>query len=258
MFRRTATDWRIFTGLFVGLVLMAWLSLWVWGQSPYGRYLDHQNLAGITFEGAAQLLVFLGGWILMIIAMMLPTSLPLISLFFAINRRKKDRLALIYLLVIGYLSLWTFFGLLVLLGDWLLHTGVSQSLWLETHPWVISATILVAAGIYQFSALKYHCLEKCRSPLSFIVEHWYGKDERKQAFRLGVRHGLFCIGCCWSLMLVMFAVGMGNFGWMVGLGTVMAVEKNVGWGRILSPLLGIGLLASGLILALTALHLIVF
>jgi predicted metal-binding membrane protein len=258
MFSRAATDRRVFMGLLVGLILLAWVSLWVWGQSPYGRYLDHQNLSGVTLEGAAQILLFLAGWTLMIVAMMLPTSLPLITLFFTINRGKKERPALVYLLLAGYLSLWTCFGLAVLLGDWLLHFEVSQSTWLLTHPWIISATILAAAGVYQFSPLKYHCLEKCRSPFSFIAEYWRGKNERKQAFRLGVRHGLFCIGCCWSLMLVMFAVGMGNFGLMLGLGTAMAVEKNTGWGKVLSPLLGTALLLGGFTIILTSLHLVVF
>src|SRR5436305_14913864 len=103
MFSRTTTDRRVFTGIFGGLILLAWLSLWAWGQSSYGRYLDHQNLSGITLEGAAQLLIFLAGWTLMIVAMMLPTSLPLITLFFTINRRKKERVALVYLLLVGYL-----------------------------------------------------------------------------------------------------------------------------------------------------------
>jgi predicted metal-binding membrane protein len=160
MFNPAATDRRVLSGLLGGLILLAWVSLWVWGQSPYGRYLDHQNLSGVTLEGAAQILIFLAGWTLMIVAMMLPTSLPLITLFFTINRGKKQRLALVYLLLAGYLSLWTCFGLAVLLGDWLLHYEVSQSFWLLTHPWVISATILVAAGVYQFSALKYYCLEQ--------------------------------------------------------------------------------------------------
>ena len=82
------------------------------------------------------------------------------------------------------------------------------------------------AGLYQFTPLKYACLDKCRSPLSFITEHWRGSHERTQAFRLGVHHGLFCIGCCWSLMLLMFAVGVGNLGWMLVLGALMAIEKT--------------------------------
>jgi predicted metal-binding membrane protein len=77
---------------------------------------------------------------------------------------------------------------------------------------------VLAAGLYQFTPLKYRCLDKCRSPLSFIIGHWRGSQEKTQAFRLGAHHGLFCVGCCWSLMLLMFAVRAGNLGWMLVLG----------------------------------------
>src|SRR5215210_9532070 len=113
MLMRCTTDRKVFTGVFLALVLSAWLALWVWGQSPYGRFLDHQNFASNSWGGAGLILVFVGGWTLMIIAMMLPTSLPLITLFFAINRRKKARFVLIYLLLAGYLSLWSLFGLFI-------------------------------------------------------------------------------------------------------------------------------------------------
>jgi predicted metal-binding membrane protein len=124
-----------------------------------------------------------------------------------------------------------------------------QSRWLSVNSWVLGAGILVLAGIYQFTPLKYHCLDKCRSPLSFIMGHWTGKSERTQALRLGLHHGIFCIGCCWSLMLLMFAVGSGNIGWMLILGTLMAVEKNLSWGRRLSKPLGVLLLVWGVAIA---------
>ncbi len=97
---------------------------------------------------------------------------------------------------------------------------------------------LVLAGGYQFTSLKYRCLDKCRTPLGFIMRHWRGKNERSHAFALGVEHGAFCVGCRWALMFLMFAVGTGNVGWMLALGAVMAVDKNVRWGRRLSAPLG--------------------
>jgi predicted metal-binding membrane protein len=138
----------------------------------------------------------------------------------------------------------------VLFGDGLLHEAVERSAWLGTNAWVISAGIFVLAGLYQFSSLKYACLDQCRSPLSFITEHWRGRRESAHAFHLGVRHGLFCVGCCWSLMLLMFAVGVGNLGWMLALGAFMAIEKNLPWGRRLSAPLGVLLLCCGLALGL--------
>ena len=101
------------------------------------------------------------------------------------------------------------------------------------------AIILTIAGLYQFSSLKYACLEKCRSPLSFLTSRWQGGNESVQALRIGVEHGLFCVGCCWSLMLLMFVVGTGSLAWMLLLGVVMALEKNFSWGRRLSAPLGV-------------------
>ena len=95
-----------------------------------------------------------------------------------------------------------------------------------------------------------HCLHRCRSPLGFILAHWRGRRERLAAFRIGLHHGLFCVGCCWSLMLLMFAVGVGSLGWMLGLGAVMAAEKNLPWGRRLTTPLGLLLLGAGTALVL--------
>jgi predicted metal-binding membrane protein len=106
------------------------------------------------------------------------------------------------------------------------------------------------AGGFQFSALKYHCLDKCRTALSFVIEHWRGHGTRRQALLLGMHHGPFCVGCCWAIMLLMFVVGPGNVGWMMMLGAAMALEKNAPWGRRLSAPLGLGLLLWSSMLAL--------
>jgi predicted metal-binding membrane protein len=145
-------------------------------------------------------------------------------------------------LISGYLCIWVLFGGVIYLGDALLHEWVERVTWLAANSWVISALTLALAGLFQFSPLKYLCLDKCRSPLSFILEHWRGREAAWQAFRLGLDHGLFCLGCCWALMLLMFAVGVGNLGWMLALGAVMAVEKNLPWGRRLAEPLGLVLI----------------
>jgi predicted metal-binding membrane protein len=249
---QAVADRRYVLLLMGGLIALAWLTLWLWGQSPYGRLLNHDELSRADLGNGLVVLVIVVGWTLMIVAMMLPTSLPLVALFHRLTRQRQDHALLVGLLLAGYLSMWTAFGMVVHVGDGLLHAAVAQSAWLEAHAWAMGAGILVLAGLYQFTPLKYACLDKCRSPLSFITEHWRGNHERTQAFRLGMRHGLFCIGCCWSLMLLMFAVGVGNLGWMLVLGAFMAIEKNLPWGRRISAPLGVVLLCWGLALGLEA------
>ncbi len=245
-------DRRLFAALMVALITLAWLALWVWGQSPYGRFLSHHSLEAVRGD-AALMLVFVAGWTLMVVAMMLPTSLPLVTLFRTLVRGRPDRARLTVLLIAGYLVVWTLFGILVYSGDWILHGAVEQSTWLEANiiPFIGAGTLIIA-GLYQFTPLKYKCLEKCRSPLSFVTEHWRGSHERSQSFLLGAHHGLFCVGCCWSLMLLMFAIGAGSLGWMLVLGAVMAVEKNMPWGRKISTPLGVLLLGWGLAVVASA------
>jgi predicted metal-binding membrane protein len=229
----------------LALVALAWLTLWVWGNSPYARLLSH-DAAAAAGGGPGLALAFVGGWTLMIVAMMLPSSLPLVMTFNALIRRRADRSTLLALLLVGYLCTWAVFGAVVHAGDLGLHAAVGNIAWLGGHAWVISAITLAGAGLYQFSSLKYRCLEKCRSPLSFITEHWRGHGERGHAFVLGVHHGLFCVGCCWLLMLLMFAVGVGSLGWMLALGALMALEKNMPWGRRVSTPLGVALVAGAM------------
>ncbi len=238
-------------GALLSLSVAAWLALWLWGASPYARYLGHHALAEVR-GGGFLLLAFTLGWLLMIIAMMLPTSLPLVTVFVRLTRYRQERRLLLMLLLAGYLGVWTLFGGAVYLGDALLHELVHRFGWLEANAWAIAALSFVVAGIYQFTPLKYACLDKCRSPLSFVTEHWRGFQERAQSLWLGVHHGLFCVGCCWSLMLLMFAVGSSSLGWMLVLGLLMAIEKNVPWGKRLSAPLGALLIGWGWLLVFTA------
>jgi predicted metal-binding membrane protein len=238
-----------------GLIVLAWFTLAVWEQSPYGRYLDHGQWLRLGFAGAIcralpagsiilPALLYVGGWVLMTVAMMLPTTLPLLAIFARMTSSRPNRGLLLGLLVLGYLSIWTAFGLLAHAADMALHAILASTGFLGSNGWVVGVVVLTIAGLFQFSALKYRCLDKCRTPFSFVNEHWRGRAERRQSFLLGVHHGLFCVGCCWAIMLLMFVVGTGSVGWMLAIGAVMAIEKNVAWGRRLSAPLGIALLAA--------------
>ena len=235
------------------LITLAWLVLWAWEHSPYARYLDHSQLGALDLSAGRVLLpavLYVAGWTLMTVAMMLPTTLPLLAIFHRLTSKREDRARLMGLLISGYLGIWLTFGVAAHLADWLLHEAVEGSVWLTANAWVIGAGTLAVAGGFQFTRLKYRCLDKCRAPLSFVTHYWRGSRERWNAFLLGVHHGAFCVGCCWALMLLMFGVGIGNVGWMLGLGAVMAIEKNMPWGRKISTPLGLVLIGWGLLIPL--------
>lgn len=244
-----------------GLIVLAWITLFLWERSPYGRYLEHGQWTDIGLAATIcrvlpagpvvlPALLYVGGWVLMSAAMMLPTTLPLLAIFSRLTRRRTDRAMLLTLVILGYLVSWGAFGLAAHLIDALLHSLIVASPWLMFNGWMIGAGVLAAAGLFQFSPLKYYCLDKCRTPFSFVNGYWRGHSAGRHAFLLGVHHGIFCVGCCWAIMLLMFVVGTGSVGWMLVLGVVMAVEKNVSWGRKLSAPLGLGLLAwSGIVVA---------
>jgi len=244
-----SSDRKAFLWSISSLIILAWLILWLWDRSPYGRYLSHGRLGEIGLDGAGSVFLaitlYLVGWTLMTVAMMLPTTLPLLDMFRRLTARRPERAQLVALVIAGYLGVWAAFGVAAHLADWVLHHVVEYSPWLEANAWVIGGGTLLLAGAFQFSRLKYRCLDKCRAPLSFITEYWRGRHDHRNALLLGINHGMFCVGCCWALMLLMFGVGVGNVGWMLALGAIMAVEKNMPWGRKLSAPLGLALLACG-------------
>jgi predicted metal-binding membrane protein len=255
MMRASAADHqRAFLAVLVVLIGLAWVALWMWSASPAGRYLGHSG-AGLPHGAASPgptmvALLFVLGWTVMTVAMMLPTSLPLVLLFRRVVDHRADAPMLVGLVIAGYLAVWGGFGVLAHLLDLGIHELVDHRGWLRGSSWVLAVAPLLVAGVYQFTPLKTICLKRCRSPLSFVTGHWHGLHPRAEAAWLGLHHGLFCVGCCWSLMLVMFAVGVGQVAWMLALAVVMAVEKNVPWGRLLSAPLGAALLVLGLGLAI--------
>ena len=175
----------------------------------------------------------------MIVAMMLPSSVPLVVTFGAlVGRRPRPRL-LVGLLLAGYLVAWGAFGIAAWLADRGIHAAVDAVPFLAAHPQLIIGATLLAAGLWQFSPLRDRCLDACRSPLGFVMNRWQGTSPRREAFALGIAHGAFCVGCCWSLMLVMFGVGLGSVTAMLALGAVTAIEKNLPWGRRLTRPLGV-------------------
>jgi predicted metal-binding membrane protein len=232
-----------------GTVAAAWALLWWLERTPWGA-LFHAHGGAHAHAGHAQPLTvtaaaFVIGWTLMTVAMMLPSTFPLVEIFRRLVRRRRHAAALVGVLTGGYLVVWAILGAVVF--------AAGQAFGLLELPlpaWAPAAGLFLLAGAFQFSALKYRCLEQCRAPLGFVLSRWSaGAGDVRRAWRIGVDHGLFCAGCCWALMLLMFAAASANLLWMFVLGLIMAVEKNASWGRRMGEPLGAVLLIAGAAIA---------
>jgi predicted metal-binding membrane protein len=247
----------VFAALFALLAIACWAALWLWSASPYARYLEHPGWSdAATFAAFCRSVAVPAGahalaWVLMIAAMMLPTTWPLVAMFRRITAARPDAGRLVALVVAGFLVVWLAFGALVHVADLALRSVAGRSSWFALHGWIVAAGVLAGAGAFQFSALKYRCLEQCHAPFGFVASRWQGFAPGREALRIGIDHGVFCVGCCWALMLVMFVVGIGSVGWMLALAAVMAAEKNLPWGQRLRTPLGLGLLGWAVALVVT-------
>ena len=188
----------------------------------------------------AALLLFVAAWQAMVAAMMLPSSLPLIRLFDLVSRKQERPGRARAAFLGGYAAVWTGFGALAFLGDVIVHRAVDAVPAVAERPWLVAGSVLALAGAFQFSELKEQCLSKCRQPGPYLLARY--RRGQAAAFRLGFGHGLFCLGCCWALMLVMFAAGVAVLWWMAALTAVMVYEKTGRHGALLTPVLGVALL----------------
>jgi predicted metal-binding membrane protein len=185
-------------------------------------------------------------WVAMMIAMMLPSAAPMILLFAAIDRRKTVRgspYRATGLFALGYLVVWAAFSIAATWAQWGLEQGKLLSPAMATSSSALAGALFLLAGLYQLTPLKRACLRQCRSPLDFLTRYWRGGAFG--AFRMGVRHGLFCLGCCWAVMALLFVGGVMNMLWIAALALFVLVEKVVPVGRLLGHAGGIGLILWG-------------
>ncbi len=167
-------------------------------------------------------------WAVMMVAMMVPSAAPMVLLFAALNRKKQER-EMPYvptsLFLAGYLVVWVAFSALVTLAQWGLQRAALLSPMMVSTSAIFGGAVLIAAGIFQWTPLKNACLYHCRSPLSFLTSHW--RDNAAGAFRIGLHHGAYCVGCCWMLMLLLFVTGVMNLVWVTLIAAFVLAEKVV-------------------------------
>lgn len=191
-------------------------------------------------------------WVAMTLAMMLPTAGPMIFTYAEIAdtaAQKGERIVSPFMLAAGYTVIWLGFAVLATVAQFVLTRLALIDDGMASASGLFSGAILIGAGLYQFSALKHACLLQCRQPFPFFFSNW--ATTTRGVFRLGVQQGVFCFGCCWAMMLVMFSVGVMNVVWMAGLGIVMTIEK-IGTGKRFTYGVGVVLILAGVAFIVTS------
>jgi predicted metal-binding membrane protein len=201
--------------------------------------------------GGVDLLLLFAMWVAMMVAMMTPSASPMILMFSALNRRRAEHAGPAVrtgLFVVGYLLAWAGYSAVAAAAQWVLHgLALLSPMMVSTSPY-LGGGLLVAAGLFQWTPLKRACLVACRSPMGFIMAEW--REGPGGALIMGWRHGLYCVGCCWVLMALLFVAGVMNLVWVAAIAAFVLVEKVVPGGERVSQVTGIALVLAGVTLML--------
>jgi predicted metal-binding membrane protein len=220
----------------IAWALLAWLAL------DMGHPLAQLTMPASSAWSTANAVAVGCMWAVMMAAMMLPSALPMLVIFERLCARNGEP-ARWRSFAAAYLLLWVAFSVAATIVQWLLQgRGWVDPMIVSTSA-PLNAALLVIAGTYQFSPLKRICLARCRTPMGFLLGEWRGGV--RGAFVMGLRHGLFCIGCCWALMALLFVGGVMNLAWIAALSIAVAIEKLAPRGERLAAVLGLALIAAG-------------
>jgi len=242
---------RTRTTVWLALLLLAAIAWTVIFQQTQMIGSMNQGMAAMD-AGPMSVLLFLPLWISMMVAMMFPAVAPVVSLFATIStkRRAADQPAApTWVFLTGYLLVWSLFGIGAYLLSLVVPAVGMMAAGLRIDNPVAAGIVLILAGLYQLSPLKQVCLHHCRSPLGVILHGWH--DGLGGALRMGFGHGAYCLGCCWGLMLVLFAVGLMNLVWMLLLTVAIFGEKVLPQGLLISKLIALALVLFGIFTLVT-------
>lgn len=233
-----------------GVTALAWLYLIMMALAMGDREMSPDVVLRIKpWAGVDFLLMFLM-WAVMMVGMMVPTAIPMILIYAAVVRnasRKGETLAPATVFVSGYVAVWTLFSLGATLAQWALDQAALLSPMMVSSSPVLGSILLVTAGIYQLTPAKGACLRHCRGPAHFIARHW--RPGIGGAFRMGLKHGAYCLGCCWILMGLLFVGGVMNLLWIAAITLFVLLEKVVPFGASGGRLAGWLMIVGGIVLA---------
>jgi len=202
----------------------------------------------MPWDGFSVLLLFVM-WTVMMAAMMLPSAAPILLAFLELNHRRHraaQPLVPTGIFAGGYLTVWTAFSTLATLAQWGLHKAALLSPAMAATSPALNGGLLVAAGVFQWTPLKRACLRSCRSPLSFLMSEW--RNGASGAFVMGLRHGSYCLGCCWMLMALLFVAGVMNLFWVIVIALFVMTEKILVRGELFGHLAGVALVIAGVVI----------
>ena len=187
-------------------------------------------------------------WAVMMVAMMAPSATPMLLMFATVNRRRRERAAPyvpVGMFLAGYIIVWAAFSLAATGGNWGLHqASLLSSMMGESTSGYLGGALLLLAGAFQWSPLKYNCLKQCRTPMGFLMTSW--REGHVGGLRMGLEHGAYCLGCCWALMLLLFVLGIMNLVWIAALAAFVLAEKVAPMGEWVSRVTGALLLGWGI------------
>jgi predicted metal-binding membrane protein len=185
-------------------------------------------------------------WAVMMIAMMVPTAAPMTLLYAAVVRKaaaQHNPLAPTFIFVGGYIAMWTIFSLVATLAQHALDQAALLSPMMVSTSAGFGAALLIAAGVYQLTPLKNACLRKCRAPAPFLSRYW--RTGNLGAFRMGLRLGAYCVGCCWILMGLLFVGGVMNLMWIAAIAILVLLEKTIPFGEVSGRIAGVAMILVG-------------
>lgn len=235
---------RVTFVVLIAIALASWTWIVVMARDMYGSMLGASAWMMSTVWDWPRIFLLWAMWAAMMTAMMLPTATPLILLYAAAARRNSEPgspARRIYAVAAGYVLVWLLFSVLATALQRVLSSALLLTPMMEPATPLAGGVVLATAAIYQLTPIKHACLRICRSPLAFLMQRWRGGVPG--AFRLGVLHGTYCLGCCWGLMLILFAGGVMNLLVIVALTGWVLVEKLAPFGERTAPLSGAVLLA---------------
>jgi predicted metal-binding membrane protein len=234
-------------GALAAITILSWIYLIRMPMTPGDLpAIAARWLSVLPQEDADLWLVFMM-WTVMMVAMMLPSASPMIAMYARIAGDRKDSSHLaVWFFASAYLVVWTLFSVAATIAQWALQRATLLRGDLTAPP-LIGAAILVIAGVFQLTPLKDACLSNCRSPLGFFMTEWRGGNGG--AFRMGLKHGAFCVGCCWALMALLFVMGVMNLAWVAALTAFVLIEKATPYGRFVARSSGIAMVVVGGFLA---------